>query len=194
MAKIFIIMGKSASGKDSIFKKIVDNNNELKTVISYTTRPIRQGETDGVEYYFVTKDMMDNLSKEGKIIECRSYNTVHGLWYYFTADDGQIDLYNRSYIIIGTPEGYKKLARYYGRDVIVPIYIEAGNKERLLRAIKREEKQSSPNYSEVCRRYLADEEDFSDVILNNCDINKAYINNDLGICSEQILADIKKLM
>ena len=45
-------MGKSASGKDSIYKKIRERLSELKPIVIYTTRPIREGEREGVEYYF----------------------------------------------------------------------------------------------------------------------------------------------
>lgn len=89
MSKIFYFMGKSAAGKDTIFQKIQKLLTDLRTVVIYTTRPIREGEEDGVAYHFVTEERMRELEREGKIIELRAYNTVHGIWYYFTADDGQ---------------------------------------------------------------------------------------------------------
>lgn len=92
MSKLFCIMGKSASGKDTIFKRLVqDEVLNLKTVVSYTTRPMREGEQEGVEYHFVSPQTLETLRNEGRVIECRDYHTVHGLWNYFMVDDGQID-------------------------------------------------------------------------------------------------------
>ena len=93
MGKIFYIMGKSSSGKDTIFKRLTQELN-YKTIILYTTRPIRDGENNGTEYYFVDELALADLEKKGRVIEVRAYNTKCGIWKYFTADDGQIDLEN----------------------------------------------------------------------------------------------------
>ena len=93
MGKIFYIMGKSSSGKDTIYKKLLgDRELELRNIILYTTRPMRQGELPGREYYFVGEETFQEFQKQGKIIEARTYQTVYGPWIYFTADDGQIEL------------------------------------------------------------------------------------------------------
>ena len=93
MPEIAFLMGKSSSGKDNIFKALVgDKELNLKTVIMYTTRPMRAGEADGVEYYFVDDKTACELENSDKIIEMRKYQTVYGEWKYFTADDGQIVL------------------------------------------------------------------------------------------------------
>ena len=91
MSKIFYLMGKSASGKDTIYRKVKEQMPELKTIVIYTTRPIREGEMEGVEYHFVNDDKLQEFQKAGKVIELREYNTVHGVWKNFTADDGQFD-------------------------------------------------------------------------------------------------------
>ena len=87
MGKIFYLMGKSASGKDTIYKRVKDQLPELKTIVIYTTRPIREGEKDGVEYFFVDDNRLQELQEAGRVIELREYNTVHGICKYFTADD-----------------------------------------------------------------------------------------------------------
>ena len=95
MGKIFYIMGKSSTGKDTIYKKLLDKYpEELRQVVMYTTRPIREEEKDGVTYNFVTEDYYNNAKEQGLIIESRAYNTVHGIWRYFTVNDGKIDLQN----------------------------------------------------------------------------------------------------
>ena len=69
MGKLFYIMGKSSSGKDSIYRELLENKElGLKKLMIYTTRPIRDGEQDGQEYYFVTEEIFQKLKKTGKII------------------------------------------------------------------------------------------------------------------------------
>ena len=193
MSKIFIIMGKSSTGKDTIYKKLIEKKElNLKKIISYTTRPIRQNETNGVEYFFVDEDYMKELEKSQKIIEHRAYNTIYGIWNYFTVDDGQINLDVSDYLLIGTLESFKQIKKYYGTNVY-PIYIEVEDGIRLKRALNREQKQKNPKYAELCRRYLADEEDFSEDNIKKAGIKKRYNNLDISICLHQIIDDITKL-
>ncbi len=194
MSKIYFVLGKSCSGKDTIFRYLKDNKElNLRTVVGYTTRPMRVGETEGVEYHFVSEDRLDEMKEKGMVIECRDYNTVHGKWSYFTADDGQIDLGKGNYLYIGTLESYNDMVKYYGTDVVVPIYIEVESGERLERAVKRERQQSEPKYAELCRRFLADEEDFKEENIVGAGICKRYRNQDLGKCITEIVETMKEI-
>lgn len=193
MGKIFFILGKSSSGKDTIFQKIKENNElGLKTVVGYTTRPMRENEVDGEEYFFVDRDRLEELKNDDKVIESRDYNTVHGIWSYFTVDDGQIDLDQDDYLYIGTLESYEQVRNFYGEDKVIPIYIEVEQGERLRRAVLREIEQSEPKYEELCRRFLADEQDFREEEINRLGIEKKYMNEDLDICVDEIIKDIKE--
>ena len=79
MGKIFYIMGKSASGKDKIYSRLAGNKElNLKKLILYTTRPVRDGEEDGVQYYFTDDQKLKEFEEAGKVIESRAYNTVYG--------------------------------------------------------------------------------------------------------------------
>ena len=191
MSKIFYIMGKSSSGKDSFFKEIRKRIPELKEIILYTTRPIREGETDGVEYHFVGEEELDRLDKEGRVIELRAYNTVHGVWKYFTADDGQIDLEKYDYIVIGTLESYEAMRKSYGEEAVVPIYVEVEDGIRLSRALEREKEQAYPKYAELCRRFLADSEDFSEENLEKSGIMKKFRNMEFKQCADEIYSYIQ---
>lgn len=192
MGKIFYVMGKSASGKDTIYKKLLERMPGLKTVTLYTTRPIRDGETEGVEYHFTSEDRLEEFRKGKRLIEERTYQTVHGPWSYFTVDDGQISLESGdSYLMIGTLESYEKMREYFGEDGIVPIYIELDDGVRLERALKREKEQKEPKYRELCRRFLADEEDFKEENLLRCGIMKRYCNEDLNDCLDEICDEIE---
>lgn len=191
LGKIYVIIGKSATGKDSIFSRLqADTRLDLKTVVGYTTRPIRDGEQDGVEYFFVTDKEFEEMKIAGKIIEYRTYNTIHGLWNYFTVNDGQIALDNSDYLFINTLEAYNQIKKYFGEDKVVPIYIEVEDGERLSRALIRERKQSSPKYTELCRRFIADQEDFSDEKLRESKISKRFINDNREACIEEIVQAI----
>ena len=190
--RLFLIMGKSATGKDHIYKRVLEDMGEvLKPVVPYTTRPMREGETDGVEYHFLDEAAMNRLDAEGKIVESRCYNTMMGPWYYMTVDDGQIDLDSRDSILIVTPEAYGKLRNYFGASNTVPLYIESPDGERLRRSVQREGKQENPNYAEVCRRYLADEADFSEEKLAALGIEKRFENIDFEECVREVEDCIK---
>ena len=195
MSKIFIVMGKSATGKDTIYKRLLETEEiKLKTAVMYTTRPIRMGEMNGVEYNFVDEITLQTLKNEDKIIEHRSYNTVHGIWHYFTVNDGQINLEQADYLMIGTIETFEQIRKYFGKERVEPIYLEVEDGLRLIRAIKREQKQDQPKYAEMCRRFLADEEDFSEDNLIRNGIIKKYQNNDIELCLYEIIQDVKKLL
>lgn len=187
MSKIYYIMGKSSCGKDTLFKKILtDEQLGLKTVVMYTTRPVRAGETDGVEYFFCDKNKVAEFEAAGKIIERRDYDTIHGVWTYFTADDGQIHLDEQDYLMIGTLESYCKIREYYGKEAVVPVYIEVEDGERLMRALIRERQQAVPKYEEMCRRFLADAKDFSEEKLTAAGIKRRFLNEDLEQTAEEI--------
>lgn len=189
MGKIFCLMGKSASGKDFIYRSLRGREDlQLKHIVPYTTRPIRFGEVEGQTYFFRTDAEAEEMERAGRIIEMRTYHTVHGIWKYFTADDGQIDLSRNDYLMIGTPEAYVKIRDYFGETYVVPIYVWVDDGDRLERALKRERKQEQPKYAEMCRRFLADEQDFSPEKLAAAGICSGFENRE----KEQILEDVEQ--
>lgn len=193
MGHIFYVMGKSASGKDTIYKILRERLPQIRTVVPYTTRPIRAGERDGVEYYFVTGKRLADLEKQGKIIEKRTYQTIYGPWSYATVDDGQIDLGSHDYFMIGTLESYEGTRNYFGADALVPLYIEVEDGERLQRALDRERQQTEPKYAELCRRFLADEADFSAENMEKCGIwaENRFENRELEACVDTLVREIR---
>lgn len=186
MGKIYYIMGKSASGKDSVFKEVKKRMPKLKDIVLYTTRPIRENETEGVEYHFVDEEFLRGMQEKKRVIELRSYHTKCGIWKYFTADDGQIDPEQFDYLAIGTLDSYAAMSAYFGSEHVVPIYVEVEDGLRLARAVKRERSQSDPKYAEMCRRFLADSEDFSEENLERAGIKKRFENVEFGECVDKI--------
>ena len=178
MGKIFLLMGKSTSGKDTIYKELIKNEKlGLDKVVPYTTRPMRDGEKDGVQYFFKKENEYLELKSQGKIIEERTYYTNYGEWRYFTVDDGQINLKDGNYLVIGTLESYCYIRDYFGKENVVPLLIDVEAKIRLRRAMAREDKQEHPKYDEMCRRFLADEEDFSEDKIESAGITERFTNN-----------------
>lgn len=188
MRKIVCLMGKSSSGKDTIYKRLMEDEElGLCRMVPYTTRPRREGEREGVEYHFVDEEELSRLESEGRVAELRAYDTVYGVWKYFTVCGEQMEQDDRTYLMIGTLEAWNALCAYFGRERMLPVYIEVEDGRRLMRAIRREQAQEKPGYAELCRRFLADAEDFSEERLKTAGITARFENEDVGKC----LADIK---
>ena len=194
MGKIFLLMGKSASGKDAVYRNLLsDDTLALKKVVMYTTRPMRQNEENGRQYFFVDEAAYEKLVREEKIIEERAYHTQLGLWRYFTADDGQIDPEKGNYLMMGTVEAFATLKARFGGDMVVPVLIDTEDGIRLERALKRERKQDTPRYDEMCRRYLADTEDYAKEKLDEAGITRIFHNNDtLEACLAEVSAFVSE--
>ena len=192
MGKMIYLTGKSSSGKDTVYKRLLEwKDGNLKKMILQTTRPIRVGEEEGEEYYFTDDDGYRAIEAEGKVIEARIYHTCHGLWRYFTVDDGSIDMERNSYLAIGTIESYLRTAAYFGREKVLPILLELDDGIRLKRALEREMQQENPKYQEMCRRFLADAEDFSEEKIKEAGITRRFANDNLDQCLEEIKAYIQ---
>lgn len=189
--KLIYIMGKSSSGKDTIYSVLKEKMN-VNTYVMYTTRPKREDEIDGVNYNFISDEEMQEYidgEKSSQLIEYRTYNTVHGPWTYATISDEQFITEN-DMIMVGTLESYVKVKENFQHKKgveLFPIYIEVPDNIRLKRAIEREEKQKSPKFVELCRRFIADSKDFSEENIKRVGINKRFQNLDLNECISEIL-------
>ena len=193
--RIFCIIGKSGTGKDTLYQELLnDEALPFERLVPCTTRPVRAGEQNGREYFFYTVEELRALEQAGKVIESRCYKTVHGPWYYFTADDGQIDPARHSTLLIGTLVSYVALRDYYGADKVVPVYVEVEDGERLQRALNRERAEESPKYRELCRRFLADCEDFSEEKIAEAGIERRFENDNLERCKNEIKEYLIEMM
>ena len=148
MSNLIYIMGKSASGKDTIYKELKERM-DLNTYVLYTTRPMREGEQEGREYNFITRDHYKQLEEEGKVIEARHYNVVNAqgekdVWTYATIDDKQWEK-NGDFLTIGTLESYNSIKNYLENHPdkklkLLPVYIFVDEFTRRSRAVNRENK------------------------------------------------------
>ena len=191
MKKIVYLMGKSASGKDTVYRELLKRFPGFRRLIPCTTRPQREGERAGEEYRFVTEEPLDAFEKSGRLVEKRVYETVAGPWTYATVDWEEPASEKETTVIgIGTLESYLKLRSYYGAERMLPVYIEVDDGTRLQRALDREKQQKDPNYAELCRRFLADQQDFSEEKLREAGILKRYRNDELPNCLARIAEDV----
>lgn len=188
--RIIYIVGKSSVGKDTIYKRLKEEI-DVKPYVLYTTRPIRTGEEDGVNYCFLKQQEIEeyiNKNKE-KVIEYRVYNTIYGPWTYATIADEQFES-EKDLLMEGTLESYNAVKEYFKNKEgvnVIPIYIEVDDGIRLERALKREMEQENPKYEELCRRFLADSKDFSEDKILESGIKKRFNNINLDKCVQDII-------
>ena len=192
--KVIYIIGKSSVGKDTIYKILKEKMDVIPYVL-YTTRPIRNGEKDGVDYNFLSDEAMNNYINHvpSNVIEYRTYNTVHGPWTYATILDEQFNSGN-DLLMEGTLESYNSIKNYFEKNEqvqLIPIYIEVEDGVRLERALNRERQQENPKYEELCRRFLADNKDFSEENIKRSGIIKRFENDNLDRCVAEIIEYVK---
>lgn len=146
---ILILMGKTASGKDIIAKELVSNY-KFGKIITYTTRPPRPNEKDGVDYYFISQSDFQKKIKADFFVEWKVYQSAFGDWYYGTAFE---DLKQDSVLIL-TPTGVKDFAKNT-KCMFRTVLIDVPKEVRLQRLMERGDK-----YVEALRRLEHDEKDF----------------------------------
>lgn len=155
---MIVLVGESASGKSSIERFLV-NNYEYKKVVSYTTRPPRDGEIDGVDYHFIAVEKFLKLRADGFFAETATYRD----WYYGVAKEDCTD----DKIAVLTPHGLRQISKVDGINV-TSFYINVPRRDRLIKILQR-----GDNIEEAYRRSLSDVgqfdgvEDEVDYIINN---------------------------
>lgn len=149
------ILGKTASGKSEIVKKMVEEHS-FKKILTYTTRPMRRGEKDGVDYHFISdKDFNEKISNNF-FAEWKTYDSAYGLWYYGTAMSDILKSNKRSVLIV-TPQGYRDLVDILGfRPRSIYICANQNTIETRLKSRKQKAEEKK-------RRIQKDNEDFKDV-------------------------------
>lgn len=159
--KIFALLGYMGVGKDTILKQVLKDMDDVKPIISTTTRPMRKGETEGVEYYFI--DDTEFFRRGTDFVEQRIYHTKvkengvekEATWRYGIE---RAELEKDDYLIVIVDSvGYKELKNYVGNNKIVPIFISAPQEELKARALARGDLEA-----EVDRRLKDDYERFMD--------------------------------
>lgn len=161
---MIVLVGESASGKSSIEKYLVDNCGYNK-IVSYTTRPPREGEVDGVDYHFITKSQFRRLKEQEFFVETAVYRD----WYYGVAKKDCTD----NKVAVLTPHGLRQISKI--KDVnVISFYINVPRRDRLIKILQR-----GDSIEESYRRNLSDVGMFDgiwdevDYIINNVGYNKS---------------------
>ena len=165
--KIFVaLVGASATGKSTV-ERILQDVHGMKRAISCTTRPKRHYEQDGVDYYFVTNEEVEEMSQEGLLVERTLFNN----WSYCLTGAEFED----SDVVVIEPNGLRQIIENVGRENVFVVYLTYPDKERLIRSLVT---RDDDNVEEVIRRFKADQQDMkgmeqvADVVINNHDSNK----------------------
>lgn len=183
--KLICLIAKSSVGKDTIFREILRINKNVKAAISHTTRNMRSNETQGKEYYFISDILFNEMLVNGDFIEERKYKTKNGIWQYGLSK--QAINTEDTYITIVDYKGYCELKSVLGKEIVQGIYIIADMKERINRALNREELVRDEQYLEIFRRFLVDEEDFPmEQISKECVVLKNNDEKDFKFCINYI--------
>lgn len=153
--KIIALFGEAGVGKDALQNFILKKHPGYNKLISYTTRPKRDNETEGQDYYFIKTNEFKELIQQHKILEYTKFNN----WFYGTSVDNlRTDTVNVGVFNI---QGINSIVNCFENKIsIIPIRIKASDKTRLLRTLNREQK---PNCKEICRRFLSDLIDFEKI-------------------------------
>lgn len=169
--KLVALFGKSGAGKDTIQNWMVSNLQDTHKLISYTTRPPRDNEIDNQDYHFISIEEFNYMKEKNLFLETTEFRG----WYYGTSIESLSE--NKINIGVFNPSGVKNILDNFQNQILVfPIEIWAPNKSRLIRSLTRE---NNPDCLEICRRFLADEEDFNNINFYsikypNYDDNNAY--------------------
>ena len=167
MRKIFAVMGKASTGKDTL-TKMLSETLELPIALSFTTRPMRVGEKQGVEYNFISDSDFWDLHECNLLAEYTSYEVASGeTWHYGLTKE---ELEKAEYVlVIINPDGFRQLTEIYG-DKVCSILIDAPADVRIKRYLDRDT-VTEEKAEECCRRFLADNKDFKDISTNHCVTN-----------------------
>lgn len=169
---MIVLVGESASGKSSIEKYLVDNHG-YKKIVSYTTRQPREGEVDGIDYHFITKEQFHKLKEQDFFVETAIYNN----WYYGTAKKDCTD----DKVVVLTPHGLRQISKI--KDInITSFYINVPRRDRLIKILQR-----GDDIEESYRRNLSDVGMFDGI---RDEVNYVINNNNYSRSIEEMSNEI----
>lgn len=154
---MIILLGKSASGKDTVVNNLIHNYYGYEKIITWTTRPMRPGEKQDLTYHFTDDEDFEEKIEEGFFAEWKKYNSVFGTWYYGTAVQDITNNPNNKIIIL-TPSGYEDIKEYINDEEILSVYLDSS-----LRTLYKRLKFRGDNPKEIKRRLLHDIKDFKGI-------------------------------
>ena len=187
---VFVISAKFAAGKTTV-AKLLEERYGIVRAVTCTTRGMREGEREGIDYYFCDDATFENLASTGKLVAInrikempieggfrgskkllsilQNLKPIKYVRKYGLPID-KIDLSKRSYLVALEPSGYYDLIKEIGKDNVKLIYLKLSDKERWLRALNRE---VNPDVDIIVSKYIEEKELYdgieekSDKVINN---------------------------
>lgn len=169
---IFALIGQSASGKSTVERKLAEQG--YPRIISYTTRPMRNGEVNGIDYHFIDEDTFHSLADHGFFAETARYRD----WYYGLSLE-EIDYKSKDYIVVVTIDGYEEIVHAVGLENVTGIHIKVEERVRIIRQLYR-----GDDVDEVIRRINTDRIDFT-MVEDVCPFTVE--NDDISMTVEKII-------
>lgn len=179
---MLVLVGKTCSGKDSVVNKLISEHN-FKKIITYTTRPKRKGEKNGITYHYISEEDFLQKINEGFFAEWKSYDTEFNAWYYGSAIE-DYEKADDNTVVILTPDGFRDVINKLSKKPAI-IYIYANNPTIKKRLLAR-----GDNKFEAERRLIHDNDDFKGV---ENEVDKLVFNNE-GTQLEYVVNKILELM
>lgn len=159
---IFVVVGKSGAGKDTVVNNYLKNNNDIKKITQYTTRPMRKNEVNGKEYNFISDEEFDILLSKNKFCCVERYQVANGNTWKYAIKTEDLKKYDDC-ILTCNPKSAINLSLTLNWNELTMIEIKADLNKRVERYLKRDE-YTLENVNELVRRFINDEEDFINVI------------------------------
>ena len=152
---IIVLVGKTASGKTTVANELCKHG--YKRIITYTTRPMRENETQDVDYHFISDEQFNKMVKNNEFTEYKRYNTAHGVWSYGSVVTSEQELSDDCYVIILTPQGLRDLSKKISR--YIAFYLNVSLESQLERLRKRGDEEQ-----QIIKRLINDDKDFENVL------------------------------
>lgn len=170
---IIILVGKIASGKSTLAKSLEKIG--YKRIVTYTTRPQRDGEMNGTDYWFMNNSLFDDEKAKGFFAETAEYHTVDGLWKYGSSIASYLT--DQDSVIVLNPIGVQQLLDNIkelkiDRKNLEIVYIDLPDEELVRRALDRGDKAE-----EINRRSIEDAPIFRDF--------EAKVNYDIRLLTDE---------
>lgn len=181
MYKIVALIGEAGSGKDTILKELIKAEPNLHEIVSCTTRPMREGEQYGVNYFYYTNNEFAEKVKAKEMFEYTAFNG----WFYGTSYDSLEK--NKINVGVFNPDGIRNILAHTDDIDLKVYYIQAPAKKRLLRQLNREK---DPNVDEIVRRYGTDKIDFGAIKFDYYPLRNDVYEDIMG-CVNDILSDLE---
>lgn len=178
MGQIVLLLGPKLAGQEILKARLIkEQHYNFHEIIMATTRPRRDDEIEGEKHHFINEEQLNQIIAQNQVVEMKKIETSNGNYYYLT-NSKNIDLENNNYLGTNTLEGLDQYIEYYGKDLIIPIFIRSDRGSRLQLLLNHERKQVIPNYAKMCQGYLDDASLFSEENIVKRNIIDIVDNND----------------